>query len=100
MRRSVIHTLRTYSTAVETFVEYVMKVKNAHAAADYARAAYFAQKVGEYAWRICRACSEFPRLMVGESQAFEDRLEIGKDIPGYVENIETCLGLQLQEVDL
>jgi Nucleotidyltransferase domain len=80
--------------ALETLVEYVTKVKNAHAAADYVRAAYFAQKVGEYAWRTCRACSESPRLMAGESQAFEDRLEIGKDIPGYVENIEVCLGLR------
>jgi hypothetical protein len=79
--------------ALETLVEYVTKVKNAHAATDYARAAYFAQKVGEYAWRTCRACSESPRLMAGESQAFEDRLEIGKDIPGYVENIKVCLGL-------
>ncbi len=80
--------------ALETLVEYVTKVKNAHAAADFARAAYFAQKVGEYAWRTCRTYSESPRLMAGESQAFEDRLEIGKDIPGYVENIEVCLGLR------
>lgn len=86
----------TFPYSMETLMEYVGKVKNAHVEQDYARRAYFASKVAEFSWHTLRACSRFPTMYTGESQDFQDRYAVGETIPGYVQNMEACQGLKVE----
>src|SRR5439155_9661493 len=44
--------------ALETVFEYTSKVRHAHMAGDYVGAAWFARRVGEYAWETVHAAAE------------------------------------------
>jgi predicted nucleotidyltransferase len=78
--------------ALETLFEYAGKVRNAHLDGDYARAAWFARRVGEYAWETVHATAE-RRLLPSEGDWLEDWLSLGEAIPGYRASARVCLGL-------
>jgi predicted nucleotidyltransferase len=78
--------------ALETVLEYATKVRTAHTAGDYVKAAWFARRVGEYAWETLHAGAE-ARMLPSESDWVEDWLSLGDALPGYRANALLCLGL-------
>jgi predicted nucleotidyltransferase len=78
--------------ALETLFEYAGKVRNAHLDGDYVRAAWFARRVGEYAWETVHATAE-SRQLPSESDWVEDWLSLGGAIPDYRASALVCLGL-------
>jgi predicted nucleotidyltransferase len=78
--------------ALETLLEYATKVRSAHLAGDYVRAAWFARRVAEYAWETVHATAE-ARALPSEAEWVEDWISLGASIPGYRANALSCLGL-------